>query len=199
MSSTSKTMTSFLPIVHADTRVLILGSFPGKVSLERGEYYGNPANHFWELVFSFLQIPITVHYQEKVDVLVQNKIGLWDVVASCMREGSSDSAITEPTLNTLCYIFENNVSLQTVLCNGNTSFRLACKNCSYKHPVKKTICSHEEPAVTYDAFECVQYGRLFLRLPSTSPIPTRHYKTRNDKAACWYTALAHALCDTTMP
>ncbi len=198
MNSTKQAMTSFLPIVQADTRVLILGSFPGKVSLEKREYYGNPKNHFWELVFTFLQVSAPVKYQEKLEILASNKIGLWDIVASCQREGSSDSAISEPTLNTLCGLFVSAVSLKTVLCNGSTSFTLACKNCRYKHLVKKTIYSKTHAAMVYDAFVCEQYGALFLRLPSTSPIPTRQCRTRNDKTASWHAALAYALCDTGM-
>ncbi|HON88024.1 MAG TPA: DNA-deoxyinosine glycosylase [Spirochaetia bacterium] len=180
-STNDNIMVSFLPLVHADTRVLILGSFPGKLSLERNEYYGNPKNHFWELVFSFLEVSLPINYQEKLDILEKNRIGLWDIVASCSREGSSDSAISNPTFNTLCKLFADTVSLKTVLCNGSTSFRLACKSCEHKYPVTKTIYTHNKTSIVYEAFVCEQYGTLFLRLPSTSPIPTRRYKTRNDK------------------
>lgn len=189
-------MKSFLPVITGDTKLLILGSFPGQLSLEKCEYYGNSKNHFWELISSYLQTPVPAQYQDKITMLMRNRIGLWDTIASCKRTGSSDSAITEPVLNTLCELFVNSVSLKTVLCNGSTSFKLACQNCRNKRLFKKTICSSTNAAISYDAFVCEQYNVLFLRLPSTSPIPTQHYKTITDKKPCWHAAIAYALCDT---
>mgnify|MGYP000709337146 CR=1 FL=1 len=41
---------SFAPVVNADTRILILGSLPGEISLAHGQYYANRHNRFWALV-----------------------------------------------------------------------------------------------------------------------------------------------------
>ncbi|MFC4559078.1 hypothetical protein ACFO3D_12840 [Virgibacillus kekensis] len=35
-------LTSFDPVLSEEPNVLILGSMPGGMSLEKGEYYGNP-------------------------------------------------------------------------------------------------------------------------------------------------------------
>jgi double-stranded uracil-DNA glycosylase len=40
----------FLPVSSPPARVLVLGSLPGRLPLERGEYYANPQNAFWKIV-----------------------------------------------------------------------------------------------------------------------------------------------------
>lgn len=77
-----------LPIVDSSTRVLIVGSMPGKQSLEKQQYYGNPRNHFWPIMGELLQIAIPNDYTERIALLKNNAIGLWDTIATCEREGS---------------------------------------------------------------------------------------------------------------
>jgi double-stranded uracil-DNA glycosylase len=40
----------FPPVSSPSARSLVLGSLPGLLSLERGEYYANPRNAFWEII-----------------------------------------------------------------------------------------------------------------------------------------------------
>ena len=42
------------PIARPDARVLVLGSAPSVLSLQRGEYYGNPQNAFWRVMAELL-------------------------------------------------------------------------------------------------------------------------------------------------
>ncbi|HET7773576.1 MAG TPA: DNA-deoxyinosine glycosylase [Burkholderiaceae bacterium] len=82
------------PVVHAHTRVLILGSFPGAASLAAQRYYAHPQNHFWFLLSAILNEPL-IHwpYALRCERLLARGIGLWDVLGACQREGSLDSAI----------------------------------------------------------------------------------------------------------
>ena len=70
---------SFGPVVNQATRILILGSHPGVPSLRKQQYYGNPGNAFWRVVFNALEIPDPVDYQERLETLQAHGIGLWVV------------------------------------------------------------------------------------------------------------------------
>ena len=46
---------SFPPISNENAKVLILGTMPGRVSLELNQYYGHPRNVFLEIVIYVVQ------------------------------------------------------------------------------------------------------------------------------------------------
>lgn len=79
------------------SKIVILGTFPGEDSLKVGQYYTNPSNQFWEL----LGIDKKYDYATKTKILRKHKIGLWDVIQNCEREGSMDKNIKNPVYNNL--------------------------------------------------------------------------------------------------
>ena len=91
--------TGFPPIADHDSRILILGTMPGEKSLELQQYYGHRGNQFWRILFALFHTPFTEDYRERVRVLHVHKIALWDVLATCERQGSADSNITNETAN----------------------------------------------------------------------------------------------------
>ncbi|AEG02383.1 DNA-deoxyinosine glycosylase [Methylomonas methanica] len=89
---------SFPPIAGPNARILILGSIPGKASLEAGEYYAHPRNQFWPIIAELLQCGPLVDYPRKIQALLDANIAVWDVMQSCYRPGSLDSAIDKNTV-----------------------------------------------------------------------------------------------------
>lgn len=110
---------SFAPVAAADSRLLILGSMPGVRSLQLQQYYGHPQNRFWPLLVLLLgyeKVPDA--YAEKKQMLLDNRIALWDVLCYCQREGSLDSDITGEQPNDLAGFLEQHPQIHTICCNG---------------------------------------------------------------------------------
>ena len=88
------------PVVDENTEILILGTLPSDMSLAAEQYYANPGNDFWKLIGAVLNQTFTgLSYEDKLELLKANRIGLWDAFQSCVRPGSMDSDITGHDLN----------------------------------------------------------------------------------------------------
>lgn len=88
----------FPPIARRDARILVLGSMPSAASLAAGEYYAHPQNRFWPIAGEILDFDPRAPYGRRRTALTRAGIALWDVLASCEREGSLDSAIADETV-----------------------------------------------------------------------------------------------------
>lgn len=86
-------LTSLAPVVAPDCRVLILGSMPGELSLERGEYYAHPRNRFWPVMGELFGARPELDYATRLARLGAAGVGLWDVLRHCVRVGSLDTSI----------------------------------------------------------------------------------------------------------
>jgi double-stranded uracil-DNA glycosylase len=89
---------SFPPIADKNATILILGSIPGKASLEAGEYYAHPRNQFWRIIAELLNCEPLIDYPRKTQSLLNAHIALWDVMQSCIRAGSLDAAIDKKSI-----------------------------------------------------------------------------------------------------
>ena len=133
------------PVIDERTKLIVLGSFPGVASLRAQQYYGHPRNHFWPIVgaiWCISDLP-AMPYAQRVALAQAHGLGLWDVYASCAREGSLDSAIQQAELNDLASLRLRAPQLVAIAHNGGESAR------SIKHTAL--------------------LGVPVLRLPSTSP------------------------------
>jgi hypoxanthine-DNA glycosylase len=130
MASTSLESTSLLtglaPVIAPDTRILILGSFPGARSLAAQQYYAHPRNQFWKLVGALVDEDLyNLPYDQRLPRLLAHRFGLWDVLAACEREGSLDSAIRKPAANDFERLRHLCPALETVGFNGQASGKFA--------------------------------------------------------------------------
>jgi hypoxanthine-DNA glycosylase len=119
-------LTGLPPVLDAETRVLILGSFPGEASLQAQQYYAHPRNHFWRLVSEVVSEDLyALPYEERLTRLRAHHIGLWDVIDACEREGSLDSAIRKAQANDFDMLKHQCPQLKRVCFNGKTSGKFA--------------------------------------------------------------------------
>ena len=127
------------PLVSVDTRLLVLGSFPGVASLRAQQYYGHPQNHFWRILQaiwpSAAVITGAISYQIRSEWLLSKKLGLWDVYASCQREGSLDSNIRHAVLNDFAGLRQLCPQLEAIAHNGGESFKHARHSSALGLPV----------------------------------------------------------------
>lgn len=125
-SAASSLLTGLAPVIAADTRILILGSFPGEASLRAQQYYAHPRNQFWKLVGALIDEDLySLPYDERLPRLLAHRFGLWDVLAACEREGSLDSAIRKPAANDFERLRHLCPQLETVGFNGQASGKFA--------------------------------------------------------------------------
>ncbi len=153
------------PVADARTRALVLGSFPGLRSLQLQQYYAHPQNQFWPLLQALwpeYPQPGRDDYAGRCEWLLARGLGLWDVYASCEREGSLDSAIRAAEVNDFAGLRTHCPQLTLALHNGGES---------YKH-----------------AGRTQALGLAAVKLPSTSPANASWRFER--KVQAWREALA---------
>ena len=120
-------LTGLAPIVSENTALLILGSFPGARSIAEQRYYAHPQNHFWKILQALWPAnPLPAgadSYQKRSEWLLGRGLGVWDVYASCRREGSLDTAIRDAVVNDIVSL--RLPKLVAIAHNGGESFKHA--------------------------------------------------------------------------
>lgn len=154
---------SFPPVADENSRILILGTMPSRRSLEQQAFYAHPQNALWRILGDFLDTDLrALPFPSRYDILRENGIALYDVCASCEREGSLDTNIRDALPNDIPALLESSPRIGRILCNGKTSYALLRRHFP-------------------DIAE--QYAQA---LPSTSPAHTLPYA---EKYAIWRAAL----------
>jgi hypoxanthine-DNA glycosylase len=116
----------FPPVAAPDAQVLILGSLPGRMSLERRQYYAQPQNSFWRLMGALFGAGPELPYEERKARLVAHRVALWDVCKAAAREGSLDAAIDLATVipNDFRTFLRAHPAIGLICTNGGTATRL---------------------------------------------------------------------------
>ncbi len=164
-------ITSFPPLARATARALVLGSMPGVASLAAQQYYAHPRNHFWPIMAPIAGFDAQAPYAERVDALTRAGFAVWDVLQSCVRLGSLDSAIQAGTRipNDFAAFFAEHPGITRVCFNGTEAHN--------------SFTRHVLPGLTQERVDRLDY----VRLPSTSPA---HAVAFAKKLAAWRAALA---------
>ena len=107
----------FEPIVYKDTKILILGSFPSIKSFENDFYYAHPSNKFWKILEAVTTYPVN-NRDQKLWLLKECKLGLWDMIRECTRDNSLDSSLENEELNNITNILETYSSINKISFTG---------------------------------------------------------------------------------
>jgi hypoxanthine-DNA glycosylase len=112
------------PVIGRATRLVVLGSFPGVASLQAGQYYAHPRNHFWPILAALWGVDLpALPYPARLAELRRRGLGVWDVYRACRRDGSLDSAIEAAEPNDLASLRRRAPGLRAVAHNGSESAR----------------------------------------------------------------------------
>ncbi|NLL91163.1 MAG: DNA-deoxyinosine glycosylase [Ruminococcaceae bacterium] len=136
------------PLFQADSKILILGSFPSVKTREYGFFYGHPQNRFWPLLERIFDVKLSRDIEERRAFLLERRIALYDVIYRCDIIGSSDASIKNIIPSDLSPVFDK-ADIKRVFCNGGTSHRY------------------------YKKYQEQKTGFKALKLPSTSPANAR--------------------------
>ena len=148
---------SFDPIVDSQSVVLILGTMPSVASLNAKQYYGHPDNLFWDIIFRVCiqgwkcDEVVSTEYNVKQDLLLKNKIALWDVLKFCDRKGSLDRDILNQIHNDFINFFSKYPGIKNIFFNGKSA--------------EKYFANYKKEPIIY-------LNRTFTTLQSTSPSNT---------------------------
>lgn len=149
------------PIIDNNSTILILGSMPSVQSIEKKQYYANPANRFWKVIFSLFDEEFSLDYDKKIDFLHEKHLALFDVINSCLRSGSLDANIRDFVLNDILGLIKDYPKISLIVFNGSAAAKLFEKNFKDKISIP------------------------YIKLPSTSPIPRKDIRNFNDLFNRW--------------
>lgn len=113
----------FPPVVDENCRVLILGSFPSVVSRADGFFYGHPRNRFWPMLAGIFDEAEPLIIPDKTALLLRHHLALWDVIASCRIEGSSDASVRDAVPVDIRRVLDV-ADIQRIICNGALAGKL---------------------------------------------------------------------------
>jgi hypoxanthine-DNA glycosylase len=167
-------LTGFPPIAAADARVLVLGSMPSAASLARGQYYGHPQNAFWPIMGQLFGAGPELPYDERKAMLVACRVAVWDVLQSCRRAGSLDTAICRDSeqANDFAAFLHEHRQIGAVFFNGQKA------EAAFRRHVLARLSA-------------VKLEFHFERLPSTSPAHAG--RALEQKLAAWQAVRRAAL------
>ena len=149
LSPENEPLTGLSPIADQNANTLILGTMPGKKSLEAGQYYAHPQNQFWRILGQIYNFSPLLSYDSRVEVLKQNGIAVWDVLHSCVRSGSMDADIEAEEPNDFKTFFKQHPAIVRVVFDSIKAEQLYISHILPSLPVTLSYYRVPSPSPAY--------------------------------------------------
>lgn len=150
--SAAPSLRGFPPVIDDKVERLILGSFPSEVSLAARQYYAHPRNQFWRLLAELIGEPLAeMPYRQRLQRVLAQRLGIWDVLDACDREGSGDASIRNQKANQFVRLHRLAPRLTTVAFNGQAAGRFAAEFAAAGF--RTTVLPSSSPAHAGRSFE----------------------------------------------
>lgn len=153
------------PVIAKTSRVLILGSLPGDMSLSMQQYYANPRNQFWGILGAAFGHTLQSPYEEKINFALARGLALWDVLKAADRKGSLDANITKAVPNEFGELLTAYPNIRIIALNGRKAVTHFCS------------IQRRDPSIFA--------GRQCIELPSTSGVPGKNVPSLQEKINRW--------------
>ncbi len=135
----------FPPVMDNGSRILILGSFPSVKSREEGFFYGHPRNRFWPMLAQIFGEKTPATIPEKQSLLLRHQLALWDVIASCRIEGSSDASIRDAVPVDIRRVLDT-ADIRRIICNGALAGKLYQRHLQPVTGIEAAVLPSTSPA-----------------------------------------------------
>lgn len=147
-------------VFDKDSEILILGSFPSVLSRKRGFFYANSNNRFWRVLGRIFEEIIGESKVEKIEFLRKHHIALYDVIAMCEIQGSSDSSIKNAVPADLSKLVSVS-KIQHIYTNGKLAHKLYLE---HQYPIihieASNLPSTSSANASYNLDRLVEYWRI---------------------------------------
>lgn len=144
---------SFESITSLQPEILILGSLPGDLSLEVNQYYGHPRNRFWKMMFEIFKTEFSEDYEVRKQLILQNKLALWDVAHTAERKGSMDVDMRNVSPNQIDEFLNEHPTIEKIIFNGKKAEQLFWKYFDKKTSIEYISVPSTSPANAQFSYE----------------------------------------------
>lgn len=115
-------------IIDSNSKILILGSIPSVISIQKNFYYMNKTNRFYQVLEAIFHDNFTdENIENKIKLLKKHHIVLYDVILECDINNSSDSSISNVKvidLNSLMLKYQ----IEKIFLNGQKAYQLFARH-----------------------------------------------------------------------
>lgn len=140
---------SFPAVYDADCRVLVLGTAPSVASLEAGGHYGHGRNAFWPILFQLWGGRDPGDYPSRYAFMLAHRVALWDVLETCERQGSLDSAIRGGVPADIDGLLARCPNIRAIFCNGGKAHELFRKHFPHLTATRLPSTSPAAASISY--------------------------------------------------